>query len=201
MVAVLMVCTGNVCRSAYAERLLQAQLDLIAPDAFNVKSAGTHALVGQPMDPLAVKLLLANGGTAEGFVAEQLHESSFHDVSIALAMTEWHRETIIALAPRMLKRTFVISEFAEILNDILDDHSVHLPYGDADGDRDLRWQKIRELVMHKRHATIQKHLKFPDILDPYQRGKVAFELMAAQLEPMLTSIVRFESACLSKNHN
>ena len=201
MIAVLIVCTGNICRSAYAERLLQVRLDAIAPDAFKVSSAGTHAVVGQPMDPFAMKLLLAQGGTAEGFAAGQLHDDSLGDISIVLTMTERQREAIVALSPKMLKRTYLISEFAEVLNDILDDPAVDLPYGDTAEAREVRWLRIRELVLFKRHSTLQKHRKFPDILDPYQRGEIAFELMAAQLEPMLQSIVRFESICLARDRS
>lgn len=198
MIAVLMVCTGNICRSAYAERLLQVRLDAIAPNAFNVRSAGTQALVGQQMDPSAMKLLLANGGTVGDFAAQQLHEGLLRDISIVLAVTEKHREAIVAMSPKMLKRTYLISEFAEVLNDILEDPAVDLPYGDTESAREIRWLRIRELVLLKRHATLQKNQFFPDILDPYQRGENAFEFMAAQLDPMLRSIVQFESVCLSR---
>ncbi|GAB3624535.1 hypothetical protein GCM10027418_26200 [Mariniluteicoccus endophyticus] len=42
-----MVCTGNICRSPAGHLLLQRYLG----DSVEVTSAGTHALVGQPVDP------------------------------------------------------------------------------------------------------------------------------------------------------
>ncbi|WP_446740540.1 arsenate reductase/protein-tyrosine-phosphatase family protein [Ornithinimicrobium sp. CNJ-824] len=43
---ILVVCTGNVCRSPLVERLLQQGLDeRWGPGAFEVRSAGTGALV------------------------------------------------------------------------------------------------------------------------------------------------------------
>lgn len=43
--SVLFVCSGNICRSPYAAERARSLLD---PDAFEVSSAGTIALVGEP---------------------------------------------------------------------------------------------------------------------------------------------------------
>ncbi|WP_461170405.1 arsenate reductase/protein-tyrosine-phosphatase family protein [Arthrobacter sp. Z1-15] len=43
---ILTVCTGNICRSPMAERLLQTGFDEMAPGEFTVASAGTGALLG-----------------------------------------------------------------------------------------------------------------------------------------------------------
>jgi protein-tyrosine phosphatase len=54
---VLAVCTGNICRSPqtallFASRFSEAQeADRIAMELPTFASAGTMALVGQPMDP------------------------------------------------------------------------------------------------------------------------------------------------------
>ena len=51
--SILVVCTGNVCRSPAAERLLASKLG----STVQVASAGTHALVGQPIsEPMAALL-------------------------------------------------------------------------------------------------------------------------------------------------
>ena len=50
---ILTVCTGNLCRSPAAERLLASKLG----PTVKVSSAGTHALVGQPIsEPMAALL-------------------------------------------------------------------------------------------------------------------------------------------------
>ena len=55
--SVLFVCTGNVCRSPVAELVTRRLLaDNFGPEEatrFAVSSAGTHAAVGEPMDPLS----------------------------------------------------------------------------------------------------------------------------------------------------
>jgi protein-tyrosine phosphatase len=66
---VLVVCTGNVCRSPAAELLLRDRLGAADVD---VASAGVHALVGQPVDPPVAELLVERGVAPGGFRARQL---------------------------------------------------------------------------------------------------------------------------------
>ena len=63
-VRILTVCTGNICRSPVAERLLQAGLDQVLPGGFEVPSAGTRAMVGDPIQPLSADIVRTFGGTA-----------------------------------------------------------------------------------------------------------------------------------------
>ena len=59
---VLFVCTGNVCRSPAAERLLRRDLDEMAGgfgglSGVHISSAGTGALVGEPISPPMASLV------------------------------------------------------------------------------------------------------------------------------------------------
>jgi len=67
-IRILTVCTGNICRSPAAERLLAAGLG----DTAQVTSAGTGALPGYPMDAAMVPLVEAAGASTDGFAARQL---------------------------------------------------------------------------------------------------------------------------------
>ena len=71
-VRVLTVCTGNICRSPYAELLLREGFGWARPGAFEVTSAGTHALVGRPVDVGSVRQLGAKGIDAGGNMAAPL---------------------------------------------------------------------------------------------------------------------------------
>ncbi|MGN6413390.1 arsenate reductase/protein-tyrosine-phosphatase family protein [Flexivirga sp.] len=62
---VLVVCTGNVCRSPYVEFTLRHALDAV----LRIGSAGTDALVGEPVDPGCAELLAAKGVDTDDFAA------------------------------------------------------------------------------------------------------------------------------------
>lgn len=55
---VLVVCTGNICRSPLAEALLRTRF---AGSGLRVHSAGTHALPGVPMTDPAQQVARARG--------------------------------------------------------------------------------------------------------------------------------------------
>ncbi|MBP2369180.1 low molecular weight protein-tyrosine-phosphatase [Pseudonocardia parietis] len=60
---VVFVCTGNICRSPIAEKMLAAEVEAIGlDDRVRVASAGTgHWHIGAPMDTRAAEVLTAHG--------------------------------------------------------------------------------------------------------------------------------------------
>ncbi|MEM8885824.1 MAG: L-threonylcarbamoyladenylate synthase [Planctomycetota bacterium] len=58
---ILVVCTGNICRSPIAEEMLRVMLDERAPGAFEISSCGTHGWDDAPAAPEAEKAARAAG--------------------------------------------------------------------------------------------------------------------------------------------
>lgn len=88
---VLFVCTGNICRSAFAEACLKS---LLADGAHvSVSSAGIAAMVGYGMDPLMTHEAELRGIDAGGHRARQLTGRILGDSDIVLvfepAQVEW----------------------------------------------------------------------------------------------------------------
>jgi len=110
-----------------AERLLQAGLDQVVPGGFQVSSAGTRALVGEPMQPISADIVRTFGGAPDGFAARQLTPKILRGVDLVLTMTSGHRGEVLQLDASLLKRTFTIREFARML-DVLDQRA---PTGDS----------------------------------------------------------------------
>lgn len=116
---IVVVCLGNVCRSPLAERLLRHRFDALLGDAagaVSVASAGVTALVGRAMDPLAAAELRRLGGDPEDFVARQWR-SEMGGADLLLTATRALRSRVLEEAPRALKRTFTIREFAALTGD------------------------------------------------------------------------------------
>lgn len=115
---VLLVCTGNICRSALAERLGRAYLDDVLAEkaaAIRLISAGTQAVVGSAMHPDTALVLRGLGGEPLGFRAQQLVASTAAEADLTLTMTRAHRRKVLELAPRALARTFTLREAADLL--------------------------------------------------------------------------------------
>jgi protein-tyrosine-phosphatase len=115
---VLIVCTGNVCRSAFAERLALAYLNEKFGDdagAFRIASAGTRAVVGSGMHPDSALVLGGFGATAGEFRARQFEDSMAADADLIVTMTRAHRHVVLERVPRALQRTFTLREAADLV--------------------------------------------------------------------------------------
>jgi protein-tyrosine phosphatase len=194
MVQILAVCTGNVCRSPIAERLLQAGLDATRPSMFHVRSAGIHALAGRAMDARAAGLLRVFGGDSEGFVAAHLTDEHLRDPSLVLAMSVEHRDRILSLAPRLLKRTFTVREMARVLRAVREDPALEIPRGSSAEDVEVRWQRLPHLLALKRYETRAEDPLDDDVVDPYRREDAVYQQMGRELRPAIEAIVEFEAA-------
>jgi protein-tyrosine-phosphatase len=121
---VLFVCTGNICRSAMAERLSRAYLvEALGDDAtaIRVQSAGTQAVVGSGVHPDSALVLAGFGGDPAGFAARQLVDDMAIDADLTLTLTRAHRRAVLKAAPRALSRTFTLREAADLVRLVGDD--------------------------------------------------------------------------------
>ena len=114
-VRIVTVCTGNICRSPYAQLLLAHRLEEIRPGAFEVSSLGTSALIDQGVDPGNARLLEAAGIAYHGFLARQISEQLLADIDLVLPLTVEHRRLVLSYAPQLLKRTFTLKEMARLI--------------------------------------------------------------------------------------
>lgn len=106
---ILFVCTGNICRSPLAERMLQNRSDELGL-GLTVSSAGTRALNGHPMHPESQRVLRQRGLQPGDFVSRMLTESLAVDADYVLGMTREHRAFARQLAPVRWRRMFALRE-------------------------------------------------------------------------------------------
>lgn len=115
---ILFVCTGNLCRSAIAEQLATVWLHTcgcLRDDEVRITSAGLRATDGHPMDPRSAAALAELGGNPADFRSQRLTSELAADANLVLTMTRSHRRSVLELAPRGLRRTFTLTEAAELL--------------------------------------------------------------------------------------
>ncbi len=121
---VLIVCTGNICRSPMAYGLLRARLERAGlSDLIHVETAGTYALEGEPPSLGARRAMAARGIDISHHRGRMVTREMLLDADVILVMTEAHRSSLFHLAPEALKNVFLLSELAGEHRDIPD------PYG------------------------------------------------------------------------
>jgi protein-tyrosine phosphatase len=185
---ILFVCTGNICRSAAAERLTRLHLENAlggGASRVQVASAGTRALVGAPVHPDTADVVRALGGDVERFTARQLHRTMLSEADLVLTMTTEHRTTALGLEPRALSRTFTLREAADLVALVVD--------APAAVDRPAE-DRPRSLAQRMAAARSRRDRGgVDDITDPINRPaeihREVAEAVSACLRPVLQAVV------------
>ena len=190
---VLLVCTGNICRSALGERLGRAYLaDVLGQDAASVDlvSAGVQAVVGSAMHPDSALVLRGLGGSPDGFVARQLVDDMAIDADLTLTMTRQHRRDVLRVAPRALARTFTLREAAGLLDIVGED--VEVP-GDGLADRARNLVKELAAARSRRQSGRGDDIRDPVGLPPEVHQEMG-DAVAEALIPVLSRIAALRRA-------
>jgi protein-tyrosine phosphatase len=171
----LFVCTGNICRSPLAERLAAswAEQSLGAAAAMvRIKSAGTNALDGRPMDTRSAAALVELGGNPLGFVAQSVVADAVTNADMVLTMTRRQRRTVLSQAPRGLRHTFTLPEAADLLSTADLTGIVQLP---------LR-VRARELAVRLNAGRARRFVEeSDDVLDPIGQSGSVHNQVAARI--------------------
>ncbi|MEA3336582.1 MAG: low molecular weight protein arginine phosphatase [Chloroflexota bacterium] len=121
MKQVLIVCTGNVCRSPMATGLLQQRLgESGLADQVSVSSAGVFGLDGAPASRPGVQVLAERGMDISGHRAHTVTADDMRDADLVLVMEEAHRRSLFYSYPNLLGKVFLYSEMAGEYDDIED---------------------------------------------------------------------------------
>ncbi len=183
---VLLVCTGNICRSAFAERLGRAFLaEIMGDDALAVRlvSAGTRAVVDSAMHPHSALVLGGYGAEAGDFRARQLVEGMAADADLTLTMTRDHRREVLRYAPWALARTFTLREAADLVRLLGDSR----PGGEELTERARSLVREMAARRHLRHSDADDDVRDP-IGHPVDVHEEVGEAIAEALLPVLRRI-------------
>ena len=117
---ILVVCTGNICRSPIAERFLRQAL----PNK-RIDSAGTGALVGHDADSSAIKIAALNGLSLDGHKGQQFTSSLARQYDLILVMEKLHIEQIGRIASEARGKTMLFGQW-------MDQREIPDPYRKSD---------------------------------------------------------------------
>jgi protein-tyrosine-phosphatase len=109
--SILVICTGNICRSPVAEASLRRSLDRrLGARAPRVSSAGTEGWDGSPATDGSVVAARELGLDLTGHVARSLTTDMLAGAGLLLVMAAGHADTITAAVPSAEPRIFTLKE-------------------------------------------------------------------------------------------
>ncbi|HEY9391124.1 MAG TPA: DUF4012 domain-containing protein [Mycobacteriales bacterium] len=179
---ILVVCTGNVCRSPLAERMIRARLASALGDGagrFSVTSAGTQPLLGCPMDPRAAATAGAFGADTHGFTSRNLTATDIAEADLVLTATREHRARVVRLHPRAHRYAFTIREFSRLVRS--------LPSGTVDGEDPVLRARLLVAGAGARRGTVRpRRPEDDDVADPVGGAAHVHRSVGATIADALT---------------
>lgn len=116
MAHVLLVCTGNICRSPMAEAFLRSAFERrLGGDAPLVASAGLIARDGASATPEAVQAAAELGVEVAGHTARRLLADHTKAADVVVGMAAEHRDEIVHAIPGAASKTFTLKELVRLL--------------------------------------------------------------------------------------
>ena len=109
--SVLLVCTGNSCRSVMAEGLLKKKLQSLGKNNVEVRSAGLRALNGMPPTAETIQVMKEEDVDVSYFKSKNLSDEAIKNSDLILVMEKVHKNEIIRRVPEAAPKVHILREF------------------------------------------------------------------------------------------
>ncbi|MEH8795535.1 protein tyrosine phosphatase [Klebsiella quasipneumoniae subsp. similipneumoniae] len=128
--SILVICTGQICRSPIGERLLQKYLQNKTVD-----SAGVGALVGYPADDSAIRIAATHHLSLNNHQGKQFTSSMARKYDLILVMEKAHIEKVTNIAPEARGKVMLLGHW-------IGEREIPDPYRKSDEAFELVYQLI-----------------------------------------------------------
>jgi len=108
---ILFVCTGNICRSAMAEKLFRNTLLENGIETVAVRSAGVAAQAGFPVSPRSMEALKLFRVDGAGHASRPLEDDDVDWADLILTMDKGHQMNVADRFPRSVGKVYLLKSF------------------------------------------------------------------------------------------
>jgi low molecular weight protein-tyrosine phosphatase len=180
--SILLVCTGNICRSPIAEGLVRKLADELGASV-EVGSVGVVGWEGSPAVHEAVLAAAERGADISGHVARRLEVSHVEEADLILCMAAEHRDAVVRLVPEGEPRTFTLKELARLLEE-----------GPSDGSVQERVRAAHDL----RRSGFESGTGDEDVADPLGMSMDMFRAVAWDIDEWCVRLAKTLFAAAEK---
>jgi glycine hydroxymethyltransferase len=181
MGTILLVCTGNICRSPMASGFLSGMLRDRGIDDVTVASCGVSAWEGSPPTPEAVAAMREQGRDISRHIARRMSRRIIESADLVVALSSEHRDAVRRVARPAASRTFTLKELVHLLD------AAGPPPTNGTSDQQLRSAALRADAFRDAYRDLQ--LKDEDVADPLGLGLESFRAVAWEIEALCEGLV------------
>jgi protein-tyrosine-phosphatase len=186
MIRILIVCTGNTCRSPMAQAMLS---DLAARNgkAIEVRSAGVATMSGLPASPHAATALRKRNLDVPG-TSTALTGNEVRWADLILTLSTSHKRAIVQAYPDAIAKMYTLKEYAlrgdAVMDDVAEAESLYT-------ELQVRQALGQQLSAEEQARLFELQRRIPnfDIADPFGGSLSLYEQCADEIEDALLSIV------------
>lgn len=117
---IMFICTGNICRSAMAHRLLEKRLEDLNKKDIEVYSCGIYAENGDGSTYNAIEAMKEYNVDLKSHRATNIRNSNIEKMDVILCMTKSHKYAVIQLYPNIKDKVFTLKEYVNYMENAQD---------------------------------------------------------------------------------
>lgn len=122
---VMFICTGNICRSAMAHKMMEKKANEQGKN-IEVYSSGVWAQDGDVPTQEGITVMKDYGIDLTTHRATNIRNSNIEDMDVILCATFSHKINVISMYPELKDKVFTMKEYAGCYGDDID---IRDPYG------------------------------------------------------------------------
>lgn len=108
---IMFICTGNICRSAMAHKLLEKKLEEKQINDIQVYSSGIYAENGDTSTYNAIETMKEYGVDLKSHIATNIKNSEIDKMDLILCATLSHKREVLYLYPELQGKVYTMKEY------------------------------------------------------------------------------------------